>query len=380
MNSRRNSARSGAISSPIALSAARSPPGSATSETVLRWSALWAYAGPTSTITPTHAAWTAAGSAMRDTWTCSAVFCAPPAEKRSAIGDSAAVAPQRGAPEAAPRSHCPMSLSAPRVAVFGAGAFGGWAALALVRRGAAVTLVDGWGPGNTRASSGGSTRVIRATYGSHTLYTRMAADALQRWREYDARWNGGLLHGTGALWLVSADTGFAESSAVRPRERRDRPGGNRPDRCATPVSADRVRRRVARADRAGRRLHLRPACVRARRRTGRRGRRHSPPGRRGISCRHRRLRGELWRMARPSRRTLSSSRAGRGWECSFPTSSGACPADPPGGLLLRRAAGRRAVHPSGAPCLARATASASSTASRQTMVAASRWRTTRPDR
>ncbi len=106
-----------------------------------------------------------------------------------------------------------MSLSAPRVAVFGAGAFGGWAALALVRRGAAVTLVDGWGPGNTRASSGGSTRVIRATYGSHTLYTRMAADALQRWREYDARWNGGLLHGTGALWLVSADTGFAESSA-----------------------------------------------------------------------------------------------------------------------------------------------------------------------
>ena len=37
-----------------------------------------------------------------------------------------------------------------RVAVIGAGAFGGWTALELTRRHAAVTLIDAWGRG-TRA-------------------------------------------------------------------------------------------------------------------------------------------------------------------------------------------------------------------------------------
>ena len=42
-----------------------------------------------------------------------------------------------------------------RAVVIGAGAFGGWTALNLVRQGASVTLLDAWGPGNVRASSGG---------------------------------------------------------------------------------------------------------------------------------------------------------------------------------------------------------------------------------
>src|SRR5438309_5614872 len=40
------------------------------------------------------------------------------------------------------------------IAVVGAGAFGGLTALFLLRRGARVTLVDSWGPGNSRSSSG----------------------------------------------------------------------------------------------------------------------------------------------------------------------------------------------------------------------------------
>lgn len=51
------------------------------------------------------------------------------------------------------------------VIVVGAGAFGGWTALALLRAGMRVTLIDAWGAGNARASSGGETRVIRAVYG-----------------------------------------------------------------------------------------------------------------------------------------------------------------------------------------------------------------------
>jgi glycine/D-amino acid oxidase-like deaminating enzyme len=90
------------------------------------------------------------------------------------------------------------------IAVIGAGAFGGWSALYLLRRGARVTLVDAWGPGNSRASSGGETRVIRGTYGPNQPYTKMAARATQLWKENEQRWKLKLLHQTGVLWMVTA--------------------------------------------------------------------------------------------------------------------------------------------------------------------------------
>ncbi|MBZ5652153.1 MAG: FAD-dependent oxidoreductase [Acidobacteriia bacterium] len=90
------------------------------------------------------------------------------------------------------------------IAVIGAGAFGGWTALYLLRRGARVTLVDGWGPGNSRASSGGETRVIRGTYGPSQPYTKMAARATQLWKENEKRWNLKLMHQIGVLWMVTA--------------------------------------------------------------------------------------------------------------------------------------------------------------------------------
>src|SRR5229473_6248472 len=90
------------------------------------------------------------------------------------------------------------------IAVIGAGAFGGWTALYLLRRGARVTLVDAWGPGNSRASSGGETRVIRGTYGPNQPYTKMAARATQLWKENERRWNLKLLHQIGVLWMVAA--------------------------------------------------------------------------------------------------------------------------------------------------------------------------------
>src|SRR3979411_204519 len=81
--------------------------------------------------------------------------------------------------------------------VVGAGSFGVWTALTLVQRGARVTLLDAWGPGNSRASSGGETRIMRGTYGPDQPYTETAARALKLWVKYERRWKRQFLHRTG---------------------------------------------------------------------------------------------------------------------------------------------------------------------------------------
>src|SRR5436190_14481731 len=107
----------------------------------------------------------------------------------------------------------PALPAGPRVVVIGAGAFGGWTALELRRRGARVTLIDAWGPGNARASSGGETRVIRATYGTRAIYTKMAVRAIELWRAHDERWQRGFFRATGALWMFGRDDSFGRASA-----------------------------------------------------------------------------------------------------------------------------------------------------------------------
>lgn len=99
-----------------------------------------------------------------------------------------------------------------RVAVVGAGAFGGWTALALRRAGFTVTLIDAWGAGHSRASSGGETRVIRGAYGGVPIYTHMAARALVLWREAEQQWGRPLFFRTGALWMFSGDDAYVRSS------------------------------------------------------------------------------------------------------------------------------------------------------------------------
>src|SRR5215472_12182909 len=93
----------------------------------------------------------------------------------------------------------------PHIAVIGAGAFGGWTALHLLRQGAKVTMLDAWGPGNARASSGGETRIIRATYGPDRVYVQMVVRALQLWKEAETRWRRKLLQRTGVLWMAGND-------------------------------------------------------------------------------------------------------------------------------------------------------------------------------
>ena len=100
----------------------------------------------------------------------------------------------------------------PHMAVIGAGAFGAWTALYLLRSGASVTLVDAWGPGNSRASSGGETRVIRGAYGPDQPYTKLAARALDLWRQHDAQWKQKFLFPIGVLWMVEGDGAFERGS------------------------------------------------------------------------------------------------------------------------------------------------------------------------
>jgi len=102
----------------------------------------------------------------------------------------------------------------PHIAVIGAGAFGGWTALHLLEGGARVTLIDAWGPGNSRSSSGGETRIMRCSYGSEQVYTRLATRALKLWGQYERRWKKQLLHRTGVLWMASRETAQFEEHSL----------------------------------------------------------------------------------------------------------------------------------------------------------------------
>ena len=95
--------------------------------------------------------------------------------------------------------------SKPHVVVIGAGAFGGWTALHLLRSGAKVTLLDAWGPGNSRSSSGGESRVIRHSY-NKAIYVDMVKRSLELWHEANERWDRPLLHVSGVLHMRRPDS------------------------------------------------------------------------------------------------------------------------------------------------------------------------------
>jgi glycine/D-amino acid oxidase-like deaminating enzyme len=84
----------------------------------------------------------------------------------------------------------------PDVVVVGAGNFGAWTALNLQRRGARVTLVDQYGPGNSRSASGGETRGVRSSYGDRPQglqWGGWAIRAMQMWKDWDEEHTDALL-------------------------------------------------------------------------------------------------------------------------------------------------------------------------------------------
>jgi N-methyl-L-tryptophan oxidase len=88
--------------------------------------------------------------------------------------------------------------------VIGAGIAGASTALALRRRGLAVTLVDAREPGHARAASAGDHRILRASHGSDELYTRWSREARLRWMELGAEIGQELFVQAGAVMLARA--------------------------------------------------------------------------------------------------------------------------------------------------------------------------------
>lgn len=118
-----------------------------------------------------------------------------------------------------PRRSPPGRTRAVDVVVVGAGTFGMWTALNLRRLGATVTVVDLYGPANSRQTSGGETRGVRTSYGDRPhgpLWTGWAREAMRRWTawddEYGARYLPRLFFRTGDLILRPAMEPYLEDT------------------------------------------------------------------------------------------------------------------------------------------------------------------------
>src|SRR5215472_14798416 len=101
------------------------------------------------------------------------------------------------------------------VAVVGAGVFGAWTAWHLAKGRQRVVLVEAYGPGHSRASSGGETRIIRMGYGADELYTWWSQRSLVQWKEFFAATGQKLFLETGALWMAGKnDVRLNETAAT----------------------------------------------------------------------------------------------------------------------------------------------------------------------
>jgi glycine/D-amino acid oxidase-like deaminating enzyme len=102
--------------------------------------------------------------------------------------------------------------AAEHIVVVGAGVFGAWTAVHLLRAGHRVTLIDAWGPAHSRASSGGESRLTRGAYGKDAIYTRMAFDSLKEWKALSAISGLPIFHECGILFFFPTDEPYVHDS------------------------------------------------------------------------------------------------------------------------------------------------------------------------
>lgn len=93
--------------------------------------------------------------------------------------------------------------------------FGVWIAYQLRRAGATTVLIDAYGPANSRASSGGESRIIRMGYGPDALYSKSSVRSLVLWRQFFERiGDDSLFKQTGVLWLAKEKDAYCEATLV----------------------------------------------------------------------------------------------------------------------------------------------------------------------
>lgn len=130
----------------------------------------------------------------------------PPLTRRSLLAGAGGAAVLPAVAKAA------QSGSKGLLVVVGAGVFGAWTAVHLLRAGHRVTLLDAWGPAHSRASSGGESRMTRAAYGKDSIYTRMALDSLREWKALSAVSGLPIFHETGVLFFFPRQEDYVRDS------------------------------------------------------------------------------------------------------------------------------------------------------------------------
>lgn len=96
--------------------------------------------------------------------------------------------------------------------VVGAGVFGVWTAWHLADAGIRVTLVDAYGAGNSRSSSGDESRILRCGYGPDEIYSRMARRSRELWHAAQSRLGTTIWHPCGVLWMAAGEDPYTAAT------------------------------------------------------------------------------------------------------------------------------------------------------------------------
>jgi glycine/D-amino acid oxidase-like deaminating enzyme len=96
--------------------------------------------------------------------------------------------------------------------VVGAGTMGAWTALQATRGSRSVALLDAYGAGSPRATSGDETRITRASHGLDRLYVRWSRAAREEWIAFGDEVGERCFVQAGVMWFAHQENGFEATS------------------------------------------------------------------------------------------------------------------------------------------------------------------------
>jgi glycine/D-amino acid oxidase-like deaminating enzyme len=96
--------------------------------------------------------------------------------------------------------------------VVGAGTMGAWTALQATRGSRSVALLDAYGAGSSRATSGDETRITRASHGLDRLYVRWSRAAREEWIAFGEEVGERCFVQAGVMWFAHQENGFEATS------------------------------------------------------------------------------------------------------------------------------------------------------------------------